>query len=78
MQETPVQFLGQEGPLEKGKATHSVFTGFPGGADGKESTHNVGSIPGLGRSRGGGHRNSLQYSCLENLRGQRSLAGHSP
>ena len=23
MQETPVQFLGQENPLEKGKATHS-------------------------------------------------------
>ena len=23
MQETPVQFLGQEGPLEKGKTTHS-------------------------------------------------------
>ena len=25
-----------------------------------------GSIPGLGRSPGGGHSNSLQYSCLEN------------
>ena len=25
------------------------------------------SIPGLGRSPGGGHRNPLQYSCLENL-----------
>ena len=27
----------------------------------------VGSIPGLGRSSGGGHGNPLQYSCLENL-----------
>ena len=27
----------------------------------------VGSIPGLGRSPGGGHGNPLQYSCLENL-----------
>ena len=27
---------------------------------------NMGSIPGLGRSLGGGHRNSLQHSCLEN------------
>ena len=27
---------------------------------------NSGSIPGLGRSLGGGHGNSLQYSCLEN------------
>ena len=25
-----------------------------------------GSIPGSGRSRGGGHDNPLQYSCLEN------------
>ena len=27
----------------------------------------VGSIPGPGRSPGGGHGNPLQYSCLENL-----------
>ena len=26
----------------------------------------VGSIPGLERSPGGGHSNPLQYSCLEN------------
>ena len=26
----------------------------------------VGLIPGLGRSPGGGHSNPLQYSCLEN------------
>ena len=25
----------------------------------------VGSVPGLGRSPGGGHGNPLQYSCLE-------------
>ena len=29
----------------------------------------VGSIPGLGRSPGGGNGNALQYSCLENFRG---------
>ena len=42
--------------------------GFPGSSTGKESTCNVrdlGSIPGLGRSPGGGHGNPLQYSCLE-------------
>ena len=38
----------------------------------------LGSIPGLGRSPGGGHGNPLQYSCLENPCGQRSLAGYSP
>ena len=35
-----------------------------------------GSIRGLGRSPGGGHGNPPQYSCLENLHGQRSLAGY--
>ena len=36
------------------------------------------SILGLGRSPGGGHGNPLQYSCLENPHGQRSLVGCSP
>ena len=31
------------------------------------------SIPGLGRAPGGGHGNPLQFSCLENSLGQRSL-----
>ena len=35
-------------------------------------------LPGLGKSPGEGHDNPLQYSCLENPRGQRSLAGSSP
>ena len=55
--------------------------GFPGGSDGKESASNVGdlgSIPGLGRSARGGHGNPLQYSCLENPHGQRSLVGYCP
>ena len=34
----------------------------------KDSTHaeDTGSIPGSGRSPGGGYGNSVQYSCLEN------------
>ena len=58
-----------------------VFVGFPCGSAGKESACNVGdldSIPGLGRSPGGGHGNPLWYSCPENPHGQRSLAGYSP
>ena len=54
------------------------IVGFPGGSVGKESTFNVGDlllIPGLERSTGDGHGNPLQYSCLENPHGQRSLAG---
>ena len=38
-------------------------------SDGKASVYNVGdldSIPGLGRSLGGGHGNTLQYSFMEN------------
>ena len=29
MQETPVRFLGQEDPLQKGQATHSSILGLP-------------------------------------------------
>ena len=38
----------------------------------------VGLIPGLGRSPGGGLGNPSQYSCLENPHGQRSLEGYGP
>ena len=59
--------------------------GFPGDASGKElvcqstlDTGDLGLIPGSGKSPGGGHGNPLQYSCLENPRGQRRLVGYSP
>ena len=38
----------------------------------------TGSIPGSGRSPGGGHGYPVQYSCLENPHGQGSLVGYSP
>ena len=37
----------------------------------------MGLIPGSGRSPGGGHGNTLQYSCLE-THGHRSPAVYSP
>ena len=43
--------------------------GLPCSLVGKESACNagdLGSIPELGRSPGGGNGNPLQYSCLEN------------
>ena len=53
--------------------THThVYTGFPGGASGKEPTcqsgdvRGAGSIPVSGSSPGGGHGNPLQHPCLEN------------
>ena len=48
------------------------FLGFPSGAVVKNppanagDTGDVGSIPGSGRSPGGGNGNPLRYSCLEN------------
>ena len=47
------------------------YFGLPIGASGKElpasaeDIRNVGSVPGSGRSPGGGHGNPLQY-CVEN------------
>ena len=55
--------------------------GFPGGSNSKESACNAGdlsSIPGSGISPGEGNGYPLQYSCLENPYGQRSLVGYSP
>ena len=51
-----------------------------GGSNGKGPACNVGDlglIPGVGRSPGGGHGNPLQYSCLEKVQWQRSLVGYS-
>ena len=42
------------------------------------SVGDLGPIPELGRSPGGGHGNPPQYFCLENPHGQRSLVGYSP
>ena len=65
-------------PWRRDRLPTTVFMGFPGGSDSKESTCSVGdlgSIRGLGRSPGGGHGHPLQDSCLENPHGQRGLAG---
>ena len=50
-------------PWRRDRLPTRVFMGFPGGSDGKESACNagdLGSIPGLERSPGGGHGNPLQ------------------
>ena len=60
---------------------YQITRGFRGGSNCGEPPANAGfnadSIPGLGRSPGGGHSIRLQYSCLEKPHGQRSLAGYS-
>ena len=58
--------------------------GFPGGSVVKDlpvnagDTRDAGWIPGSGGSPAAGNGNPLQYSCLENPHGQRSLVGYSP
>ena len=57
---------------------YSVLFGRPWWLSlGKGSSHNagdLGSIPGLGRSPGGGHDNLLQCSCFRKSHGLRRLA----
>ena len=54
------------------KCISIYIRGFPGGSVGKESAFSAGDArdtgmtPGSGRSPGGGHDNSPQYSCLKN------------
>ena len=53
-------------------ATTALGSGLPQWLSGREASCNAGdtgdwgSIPGSGRTSGGGHGNPLQYSCLEN------------
>ena len=76
---TPLEFVSClyfPNTLETGE--FRAREGFLPGSDNKESACNVGDldlITGLGRSPGEGHGNPLQYSCLENPHGQRSLGG---
>ena len=69
MQETLVQFMDLEDPLEKRLLPTPVFLGFHCGSAGKESAYNagdLGSVPGLGRTAREGKAYPLQYSGLEN------------
>ena len=52
MQETQIQFLGLEDPLERDRVPTPVLMAFPGGSGSKKYACNagdLGSIPGLGR-----------------------------
>ena len=72
----PELYLGKGFKLGVGKTPK----GFPGGSASKEfacSAGDANSIPGSGRSPGEGNGYPLQYSCLENSHGQRSLAGYN-
>ena len=57
-------------PLLLSKDSFKVLPwGFPSGSGSNETSYNagdLGSIPGSGRSHGGGNCNPFQYSFLEN------------
>ena len=81
MQETQFDSWVGKIPWRRDRLPIPVFKGLPDGPKDKKSNCNAGdlsSIPGLGRSPGGGHGNPLQYYCLENPQGQRSLVGYNP
>ena len=80
------EFISQ-GSLEKhnqlieDKIYLCLYTGFSGGSAVKNLSANAGvtgSISGSERAPGGQNGYPPQYSCLENLHGQRSLEGYSP
>ena len=77
MRDTILCLLGFQKKLEILRADgqepgRSVVKNLPANAG------DTGSIPGSGRSPGGGNGDPLQYSCLDNAHGQRSLLGYSP
>ena len=75
---------GPQEPIHDSSSEPSVWlSSLPGGASGEEPARagdirDAASTPGSGRCPGGGHGNPLQYSCLENPQGQRSLASYRP
>ena len=78
-----LQSIGLHGVRHNGATnthTYRCMWSFPGGSVEKNPACNAGdldSIPGSGRSPGGGHGHPLLYSCLEKSHGQRSLVGYS-
>ena len=78
MQTESVTFLGSAPsfhpgqPLAEITIEYKTQEGFPGGSVVKnppaneEDTEDMGSIPGLRKSPGGGNDNPRQYSCLKN------------
>ena len=80
MQEIPVWFLVGKIPWRRDRLPTPVFLGFLGGSAGEESTCNARDLdfhPWVEKVLWRRHGNRLQYSCLGNLHGPRSLVGYS-
>ena len=63
--------------IKQGQASHMRLTvkNLPVHA---ADIRDTSSITGSGRSSGEGYGNPLEYSCLENPHGQKSLVGYGP
>ena len=61
-------------PWRRDRLPTPVFLGFPGEKN-PPAMQETGFNSWVGKIPGGGHGNLLQYSCLENPHGQRSLVG---
>ena len=73
--------LGLKREVDWGLGVRQFSMGIPRWLSNKESTCQCGRAgfdPWVGKIPGGGNGNPLQYSCLENSHGQRSLVGYSP
>ena len=66
MQETQVESLGWEDPLEKGMVASQVRLVVKNVPANAGDIRDASLIHRSGRSPGEGHSNPLQYSCLEN------------
>ena len=78
LQSTKLNLVTQEHPINYLIYIWWCTCCFPVASNGKESACNAGDldlIPWLGESPGGKYGKPLQYSCLENPHGHRSLVG---
>ena len=66
-------------PIQPTDRASQVVRGVKNSPANAGDVRDMGSIPGSGRFRGGGHDNPLQYSCLEGPKDRGAcLVGYSP
>ena len=78
MQETPVWFLGQEDPLEKGSATHSSIPGLSWWLRWSPAKRGPGFDPWVGKIPWRREQLPIPVFLPRESHGQRSLVGYSP
>ena len=72
----PIYQFGENWHLHWARQVVPMLKNLPANAG--DISRDMVLIPGFRRSPGEGNGNPLQYSCVENPHGQRSLMGYSP